>query len=1083
MNLVSRTYEAFDLLPEPVFIYDGTGAFHFVNHAGNELRKGYGGIPIRGFFDFFRNIPKEVRDIHQQLGLETPVQEAYPYETIFDADTTYFRYASISTRRIDGGGQQSIFLSQVRISEFKRENVLEQKVFAEKYESLLESTPAMIWITNRQNRPIYSNNALRRFLGVDIAAIPTQQEFENLIHPEDQQLAIYDFNTAIEQKQAFAGEFRIRTADGSFKWVLEEALPHFDKNGTYLGYQGKFVNINNQKLLQESLNKTRMEMGFLTEGGGLFIFHYHLDGSIHEVSPSCKNILGYTPEELEHVPLKNIVHPDDYAANFEPSMFYRYMEKYQTIRLRILTVKHHYKWLEIQGAFIRDTAQEVTGIVCLARDVTERIQLAEKMELSNRFLENTQSMIVITDKHQRIEWVNASFSKVSGYTLEEIIGRKPSEFLQGAETSLATKSYMRQKLEAGESFECELLNYNKQGEPYWVSFRCEPVRNDQGEIDKFFAIEEDITERKFQQNRIQIAATFPELNPNPILRITRKGEILFQNPSAKKLQQVCYQDTLYSLESFCRYIAQTTRQKVVLHEVDIDQRLFELTCVPISDSDFINIYGNDVTELSQATQLLKNSERKYRYLAENSRDLICLHNTEDELLYISPSAERLLEFSLEELIGLSLGTICHPDDATLYKEKFRAILAQQEEIITIEVRLKKKSGHYQWFELQLYPVLEDGRIAGVQSSARDITQLKFQEFRLKVNELKYRRLIDNIDLGYVEMDKLGNVTYANESFCRMTKFDSDEIIGCNPDELLFPQKEQREEIRARNDLRLKGIAEVYQIPIRRKDGIVRTLLISAAPLYSDEGNILGSAAIHWDISPMLEMEELLHDKEVQRQRSILQASIRTEEKQKQTLGRELHDGLGQLLAYISLNMQLLLDKKSDAQEIVDKTKELLNNAIAEVRQLSRTLIPVSLDSTKSLREIISESLVLFANMKGIRFEIELYRDEADRRLNVDQKHIIFRIIQELTNNTLKYSGASVIRLSVGANSRNCIVTFTDNGKGFNPKKVKKGVGFESIQNRIASYNGKLTLQSAAGKGMKASFSIPFVKKGVDVSGN
>jgi signal transduction histidine kinase len=254
------------------------------------------------------------------------------------------------------------------------------------------------------------------------------------------------------------------------------------------------------------------------------------------------------------------------------------------------------------------------------------------------------------------------------------------------------------------------------------------------------------------------------------------------------------------------------------------------------------------------------------------------------------------------------------------------------------------------------------------------------------------------------------------------------------------------------------------------------VLISGSPVINEQGMITGSAGIHWDITPMIEMEEMLHDKEIQRQRSILQASIRTEEKQKQTLGRELHDGLGQMLAYISLNMQLMLDKKATSAEIVESTKVLINKTIADIRQLSRMLIPVALDSTKTLKEILSEALASFVNMKGLRFDFVVYDPAIDQKLSLDQKHSIFRILQELTNNTIKYAEAGQITVSIRDTGKQCAIRYTDDGKGFTKYKVKKGVGFESIETRVESYQGKLSIQSGKGKGIKVQISIPYSRQ-------
>lgn len=1074
MSAYSQPYELYDALPNPLFLYTAKGEFHYMNTAAADIIKSHKAVSILDFFSFFKADHKTVLTRHQKLKSNSQKDAKISYTALFDADASFLRYGSISTRIFSGEGNNVLFISQVALTDLSRETQLEKEVFREKYELILETTPAMIWITNRENRPIYSNRSMRDFLGADITKMESQKEFELLIHPDDVPIAITAFNTSIIKRQPVRNEFRILTAAGSYKWVIEEAAPQFDKNNTYLGYNGKLTDIDEIKRIQEDLQHTQHELGFLINEAGLFVCRHSLDGTIQDVSPSCREILGYQQEELRGASMEKLVHPDDFNRNFKSSAFTESINSHIRLVNRIKTKENVYKWIEMQGAFIRDHSGQATGIICMARDISSQLEAEQKLGLSKRFLENTRSMIAVTGKDRKIEWVNESFCDTTGFTREELIGKKASDLLHGPLTDKKTVQFMREKLDAGEVFECELVNYTKDRKPYWIFFRCEPIRNSAGEIEKYFAIEEDISHRKSQEESLRIAATFPELNPNPVLRINRKGDVLYRNPPAASMNEIFYKGSFYSLSDLCRMIASSDGKKLVLSPVEINRKYYEITCLEVEDSNFINIYCSDITELTNTALRLKNSERKYRTLAENSKDMICLHNAFDQFLYVSPSSKLLLEFEPDELAGQALSAICHPEDQLLLRKSFEKIIEGKNEMITLELRMRKKSGVYTWVELQLFPILEEAEIAGVQSSTRDISQQKFQELRLKVNELKYRRLIDNMDLGYMEVGKDGKVSYANESFCRMTKFSSYELVGGSPEVLLLPLDEQQEEMRIHNKNRQEGIAEVYQMQIKRKDGVIRTLLISGAPLVNEEGAIVGSAGIHWDITPLLEMEIRLHEKEVQRQRSILQASIRTEEKQKQTLGRELHDGLGQLLAYISLNMQLLLDKKCEAKEIVDKTKELINNAIAEVRQLSRTLIPVALDNTKSLLDIISESLVLYANMRGLRFEIEQYDTKIDQKLDVDQKHIIFRIVQELTNNTIKYADASVITLNVTATTRSVSVLYTDNGIGFNPKKIRKGVGFESIQTRIESYNGKLSINSSPGKGAQVSFTIPLI---------
>jgi len=1038
----------------------------FMNTKAGDFLKELKADPKLGFFSMFQKDRQELVQLHQTAA------SSFKQNTVIDYDSTYLRFVELSVTPTIEANDSLVFITVLHLFDFRTESQLDKEVFKAKYENILENIPSMIWITNNLNRPIFTNKAMQKFLGLDIAEIKTQQEFENLIYYKDRPVAITKFNEQVRQRLPVSNEFRIRTADGSFKWVMEDASPQFGPNNEYLGYHGKITNINELKKVQLALKNAETEMGFLVNEGGIFICKHDLNGNLIELSKACTQVIGYAPEELVGRNIRELVYVSDYEKNFEPGHFMHAIEKNIPLVNRIKTKSGVYKWIEMQGAYIKNEKDQPTGIICAAKDVSERMDYQLKLELNNKIIENTDSIVIVTDKNGKTEWVNDAFVRHTGYSEGDILGKTPASLLQGEGSDPEVIAYMSKCLKEGIPFHTEIINYNKKGEPYWISIHCEAIRNQNGEVEKYFAIEENITERKGSEELIRTAATFPELNPNPILRIDRKGEIIYKNRAADRLEEIFFNGNYFSLKEFCHYLKDNVKGKEILTPVEINRRYYEITCVEITNGKFINIYCSDITELTNTSLKLKNNERKYRYLAENSKDLICLQNAVDQFIYASPSSEKLLEYDAEEMASLSMIEICHPEDQEIWHQSFEKILEGELEMTTLEIRLRKKSGNYSWFEIQLYPVIEESIVAGVQSSSRDITQQKYQEFRLKANERKYMRLIDNMDLGYVEVDTMGLILSVNDSFCRLTKYTREELIGQNPETFLLPSEELKKEMRDHNENRSSGMAEVYQIQLRRKDGIIRTVLISGAPLVNQENLIVGSAGIHWDITPMLEMESRLHEKEVQRQRNILQASIRSEEKQKQTLGRELHDGLGQLLAYISINMQLMLDTHNSAEEIVVKTKELMNKAIAEVRQLSRTLIPVALDNTKQLKEIIHESLVLYANLKGIRFDIEKYDSTADLKLNLDQKHIVFRILQELTNNTIKYAEATHIKLSIHCKNKFCHFEYNDNGKGFNPVKVKKGVGFESIHTRIESYNGKLQFNSKPGKGMKAVFSLP-----------
>ncbi|MBT8218976.1 MAG: PAS domain S-box protein, partial [Bacteroidia bacterium] len=137
------------------------------------------------------------------------------------------------------------------------------------------------------------------------------------------------------------------------------------------------------------------------------------------------------------------------------------------------------------------------------RKITEEKKNEIQLQiLSSIAAENTHG-VVIADKEGRIEWVNNSFEKMTGYQLDELIGQKPGHILQGPETDPGTIEYLSGQIANGEPFIAEILNYKNNGDPYWLRIQGQALRDQQGNITKYFAIEEDITSEKEQQQKIQ----------------------------------------------------------------------------------------------------------------------------------------------------------------------------------------------------------------------------------------------------------------------------------------------------------------------------------------------------------------------------------------------------------------------------------------------------------------------------------------------------------------------------------------------------------------------------------------------------
>jgi PAS domain S-box-containing protein len=179
---------------------------------------------------------------------------------------------------------------------------------------------------------------------------------------------------------------------------------------------------------------------------------------------------------------------------------------------------------------------EVTALHLATSALEESREQARKLAL---VASRTDNLVIISDADGQIEWVNQSFVNNTGYCLAEVRGKTPGSFLQGPQTDIKTIAQMREGLAQGKGFNVEIVNFRKNGEPYWLAIDCSPVHNENGQIVNFIAVEREITERKqaeqtlrdSEQHYRNILNTISE----PIFYCDASLQIHFANPAWQTL--------------------------------------------------------------------------------------------------------------------------------------------------------------------------------------------------------------------------------------------------------------------------------------------------------------------------------------------------------------------------------------------------------------------------------------------------------------------------------------------------------------------------------------------------------------------
>ena len=234
----------------------------------------------------------------------------------------------------------------------------------------------------------------------------------------------------------------------------------------------------------------------LAEYANDWVFWIGPDGGFIYCSPSSKELTGYAPEEFLADPglLPRILYFDD-LSSYQAHRQYAKSRDEREHDWRLVRRDGEVRWFSHVCQPVYDQAGQFLGNRGTNRDITERKQFEEQLRQLWLAVEQSPNSIIITDLDARIEYVNAAFLKVTGYSREEVLGRNP-RMLKSGETSADVIADLWAKLAQGEVWQGEFINRRKHGETYVDFARISPVRQPDGRISHYLSTQEDISDKK-----------------------------------------------------------------------------------------------------------------------------------------------------------------------------------------------------------------------------------------------------------------------------------------------------------------------------------------------------------------------------------------------------------------------------------------------------------------------------------------------------------------------------------------------------------------------------------------------------------
>jgi PAS domain S-box-containing protein len=477
--------------------------------------------------------------------------------------------------------------------------------------------------------------------------------------------------------------------------------------------------------------------------------------------------------------------------------------------------------------------------------------------------------------------------------------------------------------------------------------------------------------------------------------------------------------------------------------------------------------ANAIREIKNTNNVLAQTKDNYRRFVQNTGEIIIRSDGYGRILFVNGAFKEKLGYGDDEISELNINDLFAEETKSAYGGN-SIFFRHDEQITSISVIYKTKSGRKIYLDGNVVLNYKDGRLETTESFLRDTTHRRELYDELTASENKYRALFDLsplpeffVDTGTMEFVEVNPAAvkkygFSREEFLKMTVYDLRRLDG-----------EEKERFYSwlrsftKGDFPYEGKATHYK---RNGQAINVELRFKTIELMNRELFLV----IAIDVT-----------KKEKREREINQAILKAQENERQEIGTELHDNICQILA----TSQLLLDlaKRSgslESSKLIDRSKKNITLALNEIRNLSHRMAPIFFE-VSSFEGAIND-LLLNMNPDN-RYEIQFEFDEriTSALISPDIQLNLYRILQEQLKNIVKYAHASSIKVGLALRNNAIEMHILDNGVGFDPGKVKKGIGLMNMQRRTELFWGKFSINTSPGKGCCLFIELPILANGLN----
>lgn len=913
------------------------------------------------------------------------------------ADGTLF-FGEINGSKFQSETQTGVFVAIRDITERKNAEIALSKS-EERYRFITERSTDLIFVLRLKPEMgfEYVSPSSERITGY------TPEDHYNdpmlgmkLVHPDDLHL-LKSLQDGVINEEAIT--LRWIKKDGSTIWTESKNIPIYDVNGELVAIQGKAIDVTERKQ-SEQIIQTRLRLNEYAQTHSrneiqqklldeLELLTTSSIGFFHSVNDDQKSLTlqCWSTNTLENMckaegqgqhygldkagvwtdciqQRKAVIHNDYKSLTHKKGLPQGHAE---VIRELVVPVFRNEKIVAIIGIGNKPTNYNETEIEMvslladLAWDITERKGSEEDLLKLSLAVEQSPVIIYITNLDGTISYANPRATDVSGYSNKELIGKNPRIFSSGEKPKEAYLELWH-TISSGKEWKGEFHNKKKNGELYWVMASISPVINSNGVISHYIAIEEDITDRKFAEEKLkqkEISLNYSQemakmgsweydLITNKIKWSDNYYRLLGLQPDSKEISIDFFNSYIYPDD---KHLTDLKLQEIIKYKKDISYDLrfimpdgqlkwIQNNIVPEFDGDtLVTLKGVniDITEKKLAEDKISNQNEQLNAIISAMPDLIFIIDKEGTYTDFFTSNLENLIIPVDKIIGTNIKSVFDEETATMHIQKIEECI-RYKKLVTYEYEVSIDN-KILYFDARLASLGTDK----VLTSVRDITDRKEKETNLR----KLSQAIEQSPVTIVITDINGRVEYVNPAFETTTGYSFEEVKG-KTTEILKSGKMDESVYKELWENIPNGKEWHGEWINKRKNGELYWEDVSITPVFSESGEIINYLAVKQDITQkkesekqILELNENLERKVQERTNELAQTNF--------ILKKEIDN---RILADISLEIE-----KQRLASIIEGTnvgtwewnvktgENIVNERWAEIFGYSLDeLLPVSIDS-------------------------------------------------------------------------------------------------------------------------------------------